>query len=165
MRGIEMIEWLIAVNEKCRDIADKARDSLSALEKKDTEGAKKIQDYLKSDYKALVRLWEQVDPKKKQAGRLNDLGRHIGFAMENDFNDILTHDLPDVQRNVEKLAKAGQEEGKPIGFEDMLHAAIVKSSLGQYKDGHLRDAVLNGVVAVFDMIRQRTGLDLDGAKL
>lgn len=160
-----MIEWLIAVNEKCRDIAAKARDSLSALKEEDADGAKKIQDYLKSDYKALVRLWEQVDPEKKHVGRLNDLGRHIAFGKESDFNDILTHDLPDVQRNVERLAKAGQEQGKPIGFEDMLHAAIVKSSLGQYKNGHLRDAVLNGVVAVFDMIRRRSGLDLDGAKL
>lgn len=160
-----MIDWLIATNEKCRDLADKARDALAALGKNDTEGAKKIQEYMRADYKALVRLWEQVDPEKKSTGRLNDLARHIGFGLENDFNDILKSDLPDVQRNIEKLAKAGALVEKQTGFEDMLHPEIVKSSLQHYKNGHLRDAVLNGVIAVFDMIRARTKLDLDGAKL
>jgi uncharacterized protein (TIGR02391 family) len=160
-----MIDWLIAANEKCRDLADKARDSLAALEKKDADGAKRIQEYMKGDYKALIRLWDEVDPEKKQAGRLSDLARHITFGMEQDFKDILKMDLPDVQRSIEKLAKAAQHEIKPIGFEDMLHPAIVASSLSQYKGGHLRDAVLNGVVAVFDMIRSRTGLDLDGSNL
>jgi hypothetical protein len=70
-----MIDWLIAANEKCRDIAQKSRDALSALEKKDADGAKRIQDYMKADYKTLVGLWEQVDPTKSDAGRLSDMGR------------------------------------------------------------------------------------------
>jgi len=58
-----------------------------------------------------------------------------------------------------------KRELKPMDFESLLHAVIVKSSLGLYRDGHLREAVLNGVTAVFDMIRGRTGLDLDGTAL
>src|SRR4051812_29791973 len=119
-----MIDWLIAANERCRDLADKARDSLAALAKQDGEGADRIKEYMKADYKALVRLWEEVDPEKTQAGRLSDLGRHIGFGMEQDFKDILKMDLPDVQRKIETLAKAGQQERKPVGFEDMLHPVI-----------------------------------------
>lgn len=160
-----MINWLIAVNEKCRDIADKARDALAIIEKKDLDGAKKIQEYMRSDYKNLVRLWEQVDPDKKQSGRLNDLGRHIGFGMENDFNDIIKHDLPDVQRNVERLALAGEKVRPEVGFEDMLHPVIERSSAQHFRDGNLRNAVLDGVTAVYDMIRARTKLDLDGAAL
>jgi uncharacterized protein (TIGR02391 family) len=160
-----MIDWLIAANELCRGLADKARDSLAALEKEDGDGAARIKEYMKADYRALVRLWEQVDPEKKQAGRLSDLGRHIGFGIANDFNDILKHDLPDVQRNIEKLAKAGQEENKPVGFEDMLHPVITAKCLPLFMDGHLREAVVNGVIAVYDMIRERTKSTLDGNAL
>lgn len=49
--------------------------------------------------------------------------------------------------------------------EDLLHPAIVEHAVPLFRDGHLRDAVLNGVLAVFDMIRARTGLDLDGKEL
>lgn len=49
--------------------------------------------------------------------------------------------------------------------EDLLHPAIVEHAVPLFRDGHLRDAVLNGVLAVFDMIRARTGLDLDGKDL
>lgn len=50
-------------------------------------------------------------------------------------------------------------------FEEMLHPLILEHSYKQYQDGHYRDAVLNSIVAVFDLIRQRTGLDSDGTKL
>lgn len=52
-----------------------------------------------------------------------------------------------------------------IGFEELLHPAIMEHALTQYLNGHYRDAVLNSIVAVFDLIRERTGLDLDGDKL
>lgn len=48
---------------------------------------------------------------------------------------------------------------------DLLHPIIQKSSLKQFLDGHLRDAVLNSVIAVFDLIRDRTGLGEDGDRL
>lgn len=159
-----MIDWLIATNEKCRDIAQKARDAQAALAKEDADSVKRIQEYMRADYKALVRLWEQVDPEKKSAGRLSDMGRHIGFGQENDFNDILTHDLPDVQRNVEKLAKT-QAGADPVGFENLLHPLILEKCVPLYRDGHLRESVLNAVIAVYDLIRQRTQSNLDGSAL
>lgn len=63
------------------------------------------------------------------------------------------------------LEASNTTESSIVGFEDMLHPAITKSSLKMYQDGHLREAVLNSVVAVFQMIRGRTGLDLDGDAL
>ncbi|MFS2036994.1 TIGR02391 family protein [Polaromonas sp. CT11-55] len=160
-----MIDWLIAASEKCRDIAQKSRDALSALEKKDADGAKLIQEYMKADYKALVGLWEQVDPNKSGAGRLSDMGRHIAFGKENDFTDILTHDLPDVQRKAEKLAKARHATTQEVGFEELLHPVIQDKCLPLYRDGHLRESVLNAVIAVYDMIRHRTQSTLDGNAL
>lgn len=52
-----------------------------------------------------------------------------------------------------------------FGFESLLHPIIHKSSYKHYQDGHLRDAVLNSVVAIFDYIREKTGLAEDGDKL
>lgn len=52
-----------------------------------------------------------------------------------------------------------------LGFENLLHPIIHKSSYKHYQDGHLRDAVLNSVVAIFDYIREKTGLAEDGDKL
>lgn len=50
-------------------------------------------------------------------------------------------------------------------WESLLHPAIRASALSQYRDGHWRDAVLNAFIAVFDLVRSRTGLDLDGDRL
>lgn len=49
--------------------------------------------------------------------------------------------------------------------ENLLHPAIVEHAVPLFRNGHLRDAVLNGVLAVFDLIRARTGLGLDGKEL
>lgn len=51
-------------------------------------------------------------------------------------------------------------------FSFLLHPGIVKTSLRLYQEGHLREAVLNSMTAVFDCIRQKTGLvDDDGDRL
>ncbi len=52
-----------------------------------------------------------------------------------------------------------------LGFEQLLHPTIRESSYQQYQDGHYRDAVFNSVIAVFDLIRHRTGVQGDGDNL
>jgi uncharacterized protein (TIGR02391 family) len=51
------------------------------------------------------------------------------------------------------------------GWEALLHHSVREASMKQFRDGHWREAQLNAVVAVFDLIRARTGLDLDGDSL
>jgi uncharacterized protein (TIGR02391 family) len=51
------------------------------------------------------------------------------------------------------------------GFRHLLHPAIVASSYHLFQTGHLHNAVLNSVVAIFDLIRERTGLSSDGSNL
>ncbi len=160
-----MIDWLISVYGKCRDLTAKATDAKGHLQAGDDDTAKMINGYMKHDYDALIQLWKEVDPEMKNTGRLNDLGRHIGFGMNNDYQDILKNDIPSVLKAAESLSRDGAKDAGVMGFEDLLHPAIVASSLDQYRNGHLRDAVLNGVIAVFDMIRARTGLKLDGKDL
>lgn len=162
-----MVEWLIAVGGKCRSIEAKADDCINLLAQGQADSVKAVAGYLKSDYEDLSKLLKDSDPTLKNVDRLGDLGRHIGFAEANDFNDIVKSDLPAVLKSAEKLAVALQEKQRHdwIGFQNLLHPAIEEGSLEQYKSGHLRDAVLNGVIAVFDMIRAKTKLDLDGARL
>lgn len=50
-------------------------------------------------------------------------------------------------------------------IDSLLHPEIKKHALGQFIDGHLRNAVLDSVIAIFDLIRQRTGLEEDGDAL
>lgn len=50
-------------------------------------------------------------------------------------------------------------------FSHLLHPEIIKHALPKYQVGHLRNAVLDSVIAVFDLIRQRTGLSEDGDEL
>ena len=50
-------------------------------------------------------------------------------------------------------------------FQFLLHEKIVKSALGHFNDGNLRHAVLDSLLAVFGLIKDRTGLDEDGRVL
>lgn len=50
-------------------------------------------------------------------------------------------------------------------FQFLLHPEITRNALQQYKNGHLRDAVLNSIISVFDLIREKTGLRDDGDRL
>jgi len=66
---------------------------------------------------------------------------------------------------VQNNSEAATASNSKIGFEELLHPAIMEHAFTQYSNGHYRDAVFNSIVAVFDLIRKRTGLDLDGDKL
>jgi len=59
--------------------------------------------------------------------------------------------------------KAAQDVNGSL--DSLLHPIIREHAYPQYLDGHWRDAVLNAFIAVFDLIRNRTGLDLDGDAL
>jgi uncharacterized protein (TIGR02391 family) len=50
------------------------------------------------------------------------------------------------------------------GWECLLHPFVI-DALAQNRAGHWRDAVLNAVMAVFERLRERTSLELDGDSL
>jgi len=50
-------------------------------------------------------------------------------------------------------------------LKSLLHPVVVESSYAQFQDGHLRDAVLNSIIGVFDYLRERSELALDGSDL
>jgi uncharacterized protein (TIGR02391 family) len=156
-----MIDWYVELQKVLRDIRIKAMDALELLEKEDGDRARQVNEYLKADYKRLDALWKQ----KFSSEVPSYLGRHIGFGMDGDYRDILKRDLFDIENTAQvELLKFASKQGE-LGFEQLLHPAIKESSYNHYRDGHLRDAVLNSVIAVFDQIRKITGIDADGDAL
>lgn len=157
-----MLEWYLQVNALFRAMRQKCIDAHGLLTKGDQAGAKLVNGYLKTDYQALMKIWTEAGFPVEEMGYL---GRHIAFGDPNDYNDILTRDLPGVEAKAEAHVRAAAEEHPNIGFEALLHPIVYESAFHHYINGHYRDAVLNSIVAIFDLMRKRSGLDLDGAAL
>jgi uncharacterized protein (TIGR02391 family) len=156
-----MIEWYVSLRRLLRDIEKKSRDALEFSAQGKKEAFVAVNGYLLSDYEKLVELWRQ----RFSASPPSHLGRHIRFGMDGDYRDILSNDLKEIESAAEKtLLEYSQTQG-PLGFEGLLHPAIEKSTYQLYRGGHLREAVLNSVVAVFDHIRLRTNIQADGEAL
>jgi uncharacterized protein (TIGR02391 family) len=157
-----MLDWFLSVNAILRELRTKALDAQKHLVAGDATAAKVVSGYLKSDYQALWRTWEAGGFDTKEFG---GLGRHVGFGERNDYDDILQRDIPAVEALAEKHARESEPAEIKVGFEDLLHPVVFEHAYQQYRNGHLRDAVLNAIVAVFDLIRERTGLKIDGQGL
>jgi uncharacterized protein (TIGR02391 family) len=156
-----MNKWYLEVRKLLRDIYGKVLDAQKAWNAKDKASAETIQGYLKKDYQRLQELWNE----REEGAVPTYLGRHIAWGMENDVEDMLTQDLPEFEERLDGLfAEATAETGNE-GFLHLLHPAVISSSYDQFENGYLREAVLNSVVAIFDLIRERTGIDMDGSAL
>jgi len=156
-----MIESYVAVRRLLRDIEQKSRHALALYEQGGKDAAAPVNAYLKSDYKKLEDLWKQRFP-----GSIPSyLGRHIAFGMDSDYRDILAHDLLEVEGKAEEALLTAAKSQGPLGFEGLLHPVIDKSSYKLYREGHLREAVLNSITALFDHIRAVTKIPLDGGAL
>ena len=156
-----MNKWYLEVRKLLRDIHGKVLDAQKAWSATDKASAETIQGYLKKDYQRLQELWNE-----REAGTVpTSLGRHIAWGMENDVQDILLRDLPEFEERLDGLLAEATAETGNEGFLHLLHPAIIASSYDQFENGYLREAVLNSVVAIFDLIRERTGLDMDGSAL
>ena len=156
-----MNKWYLELRQLLRVIHKKALDAQAAWQKEDKGSADTIKDYLKEDYTRLQSLWnEQVEGNVPTY-----LGRHIAWGMANDYRDILYQDLPALEETLDSYLDEAMDKKGEDGFEHLLHPAVAHSSLEHFRNGHYREAVLNSITAIFDLIRNRTGIDLDGSAL
>jgi len=51
------------------------------------------------------------------------------------------------------------------GFDDLLHPAIRDAAVKHFQDGDFRNAVLDAVIALFDLLRRKSGIQMDGENL
>lgn len=156
-----MIRWYVEFRKLIRDITAKAMDALALYEGGGKDAAQTVNEYLITDYKRLQELWRE----RFNAEVPSHLGRHIHFGMDNDYRDILKRDLNEIEAKAEEALLQDADDMGELGFENLIHPIIKKHCYDQYRNGHLREAVLNSVLAIFDHIRQLTGLQTDGDAL
>ncbi|OUE46562.1 TIGR02391 family protein [Billgrantia desiderata SP1] len=158
-----MIQWFLEVKSLIRDLDKKSEDALELFEEGGQEAATATNEYMQRDYERLWDVWRRKFPDEK----LGSLGRHIHFGSGVDYHDICEHDLPDLERRAEAhlLNSTRDESSQELGFERLLHPVVSEHSYQLYRNGHLREAVLNSITAVFDFIRARTSSPEDGDRL
>lgn len=157
-----MPEWYFTIARLLHDLRTKAWDAKAALARGDAAAAKLVNDYMKQDYQRIYELWQE------QAFPLTELGslsRHLRFGEANDYDDMLKFDIDFIATNAEGHARGVQPQALHAGFEHLLHPIVAAASLRHYHEGDYRNAVLDAMLALSDLIRQRTGLNADGKAL
>ncbi len=126
-------------------------------------------DFLRRELRELRRLWPEDLPQVELESIQALAGQpdaQISMSIHaQTYRSIMFRVLPDLEDRLDAYFGSRASGGIALEVIDLLHPAIFEASYGPFRAGRYRDAVLNGIVAVFDLIRQRTGLDSDGAKL
>lgn len=156
-----MQQWFKTITKLVREIRSKAFDAIRAIEQNNSERAEVIHGYLKND---LASLQKQL-PANLKSDHYHKLSRHIRFRELHDYLDIINSDLPALEDDLFNFFLSEYQAYPYLTVKKLLHAVIKENCYEQYKDGHFRDAVLNSIIAVFDLIREKARLDLDGEKL
>lgn len=78
------------------------------------------------------------------------------------------HLVPILEGTLANLAREISSSAEPAvsgSWEALLDPVIQASSYELWRKGHLREAVLNSMLAIMDLLRERTRLALDGDAL
>lgn len=156
-----MLDWTLRTLRACREMRDLAWQALGAYE----DANQAAIGIIKTQMQRLVAGLARDLPGDFPASRIGDLRRHIGFSHLGDYQEILRFDLPDVEEKIEIYASRGVAPIAALGFEDLMHPLVREASIRHYQAGDFRNAVLDAITAVFDKIRERTGVDADGDSL
>jgi uncharacterized protein (TIGR02391 family) len=158
------LRTFIEMNRLLREVAAKALDASLAEQAGEGFSVVTIESYIRRDLERLMTLWPtEVD---KQAvvdmlDSLSDNGRgNPSFHYLAEQALRAGGILEDYFASAEAAATS-----RTHSLLELLEPEIATSSLRQMEQGLLRDAVFNAFVAVFDVLRARTGLDEDGATL
>jgi|GEM_PF-1442702 len=157
-----MPEWYFSIVGFLRDLRAKAWDAKAALARGDAAAAALVSDYMKRDYQRVVDIWQAQGFPGQELG---SLARHLRFGEAHDYDDILKFDIDFIATNAEGHVRIAQPGAEQLGFQRLLHPIVANSSLRHYQDGDYRNAVLDGMVALSDLIRGRTTLREDGKAL
>ncbi len=109
----------------------------------------------------LKRVW----PNDLDDEIIHEIGATLAQKMPDSLWKIGQELLPDLEDSIDKYYSAQSYSEIDFSIIDLLHSRIVVSAYAQFRSGLYRDAVLNSVIAVFDYLRERSGLESDGAKL
>jgi len=164
---MDALNQYMELSRHLRSIITKAYDIVSAFAYEgDSYVAFDTIRYIKDDIRYLRRAWPVPD-----SPILSKLETAISMNLKNvsdkleQWNHIITVLIPDISDELDDLYISLGNRTESYGLEGLIHPIIIRSSYRQYIEGLYRDAVLNAIVAVFDLIRERTGFAEDGVQL
>lgn len=153
-----MLQEYIALNRIIRKIANYTNEA--SYPTNDEYETMAILRHLKREIAELERVW----PERLTTKPLTNLKNKFEHGAKKAF-EISDDDIQWVENTIDDYFSKQPAGDTTVGILDFLHPVIISSSHSQLKNGHYRDAVLNAIIAVFDLIRQKTHLDKDGAAL
>ena len=115
--------------------------------------------YVNREITELERAW----PKGVSKRPITNLKIHL--KNNNSLVDVLNTSVKIIEDTIDDHFSRLPSTDLTTGIVDYLHPIILTSSFPQFRMGQYRDAVLNSMVAIFDLIRKKTGIDKDGAAL
>jgi uncharacterized protein (TIGR02391 family) len=113
------------------------------------------------EVRELARLWPQLLDRT----HLEALKGISEASNRQDFRRIVVDLLPQIEDQVDDYFSVQLNGDYRSALVSLLHPVILESAYVQFRNGHFREAIFNAVVAVFDFLRERSGLELDGPGL
>lgn len=161
-----MLEWYIEASDLLQKITDLIKIEHAQRPAQEKSSGQISGLWLLSN--KLVNAAEELKACWTKGGRDSDelvvLLRHISPNMQS-LKEALDYDLPHIVELAKKHARQGSADDNRLAIAELLHPEVRSHALHHYREGHWREAVLNSVLAITEMIRKRTGLDHDGVPL
>ncbi|MEW6441877.1 MAG: TIGR02391 family protein [bacterium] len=159
-----MIDKYIAINRHLRAIAARCRDAIES-QSYDDNGyvVGVVTDYIQRDVRDLLHAW----PVDLDTAMVREIGQRVrnSNGKQDSLQEILTDVLPTAEDQIDEYFASRPSGDLSSAVVDLLHTTIFESSYAHFRAGRFRDAVFNAILAVFDLLRSRTGLQKDGAQL
>lgn len=109
----------------------------------------------------LERIW----PAGLDASVIGEVGRLVATGESGALWTVVGELIPKLEDAVDDYFSSQPYSDLSYSILDLLHPRVIASSYAHFKTGHFRESVLNSVVTIFDLLRERTGLDKDGSDL
>lgn len=155
------LQRCIEINRIIRSISLKTNDIIINFILFDGDSVSILSPYIVQDLLHLKNLW----PPSLNNDLISDLENNLKNFDQNRYIQLRDTDLPKLGFDIDQYFLSLHYPSIGHEIETLLHPLIIESSYSQFKNGHFRDAVLNSIVAIFDLIRKRTEIDQDGSIL
>lgn len=159
-----MIERYIALN---RVISAMMRHCVNAFEVDGLDDGTVLvlmHEYVRDELRELKRLWPE-GLSTEELVQLNNMIDEEFKKTEIGNLYLVIEALKFVQDDIDEFFSKQNMTDVSVTILDFLHPLIIANAYNQFRNGHYRDAVLNAFIAVFDLIRSKTGIQRDGAAL
>ena len=159
-----MKKWFSETNGAISEFRKMALSGVAMNDAKQTAALTILKIQLQAEYEKLHALWQAEGLMESD---LTNLYAHINLGEKKNYIDIVQQDLPLLKNRVQDHVRETNlkfEDGS-ISFESLLHPIILQHAYPHFLSRHYREAVLNSMVAIFDLIRERSGLATDGHHL